>query len=85
VTQSATPQTTQVTQSATPQPTYTHGPNDEQGAKHGGSPKNKSPEVTSVEKLAQTQADIKARMGPLAQQANYTGDMGPDADFFPDK
>jgi hypothetical protein len=91
VTSSATPST---------KTTPTHDPNDVPGAKHGGSPtgrtqpmgttyqatpKNKSPEVTSVEKLAQTQADIKARMSPPAQQANYTGDMGPNADFFPDK
>jgi hypothetical protein len=89
-----------VTSSATPSTTstetlHTHDP----GAKHGGSPtgrtqqmgttyqatqKNKSPEVTNAEELAKQQADIKARMSPPAQQANYTSDMGPDVNFFPD-
>ena len=93
----------QVTQSATPQTTYTHDPNDEQGAKrdvkHGGSPtgrtqpmgttyqetpKNKSPEIANAAELAKQQADIKARIGPAAQQANDMSDMGPDVNFSPD-
>jgi hypothetical protein len=54
------------------------------GTTYPATQKNESSEATNAEKLAKQQADIKARMSPPAQQANYTGDMGPDVNFFPD-
>jgi hypothetical protein len=78
---------------------HTHDPNDEQGAKHEGSPtdrtqsmvttnqatqKNESSEATNAEELAQTQADIKARMSPYYRQANDMSDMGQMSIFPPD-
>jgi hypothetical protein len=83
-----------------PSVSHTHDPNDEPGAKHGGSPtgnasptgttyqatqKNNSPKVASADELAKKPADIKARMGPAAQRANNMSDMGPDVNFFPDQ